>query len=223
MNFAAQFFGLLGVLFLLSKVLSRQLGLLIFRLTGREDWAVGIMAFLFLPGTVVHEFAHAAVAHALGVYVGEISLMPKVEHKAVKLGSVQIESTDPFRRFFIGVAPVVVGLALMFLALAIYQRFAEGFPLWAVLLVYYVIFEVGNGMFSSRRDMEGALELAVSLVLVFGILYLLGVRFSTEGIFGFLQKSGAFFKFGADALLKIVLVDIGVILAAVSGNAVLRR
>ena len=67
-----EFFGLFIFLFLLSKSLSGQLGLLIFRLTESREWTAGVLAVLFLPGTIVHEFAHAAFAHALGVYVGEI-------------------------------------------------------------------------------------------------------------------------------------------------------
>ena len=218
-----EFFFFFALLFLFSKSLSKQLGFLIFRLTASRRWTVGIMAFLFLPGTVVHEFAHAAFAHALGVYVGEISLLPKIEGKNLKLGSVQVAETDPFRRFLIGAAPVVAGMALIFLTLGIFQKFGADFAWWASLLVYCLIFQIGNAMFSSRRDLEGAVEFLIAVFLVFGILYLFGIKFSVEWVGGVLQRLESFFIFGSDALVKIVLLDTGVILAAALGNAVLKH
>lgn len=179
------------------------------------------MAFLFMPGTVVHEFAHAAVASGLGVYVGEIDLMPKVEGKHVKLGTVQIAETDPFRRFFIGIAPILFGLTVIFLVLALFQKFETNFTWWGVLLVYYCIFEIGNGMFSSRRDMEGAIELLVALALVFGLLYFFGIRFSLDWLQNAITNSSGFFEFASLAIGKIVLIDVGVMTLAIFTNRVL--
>lgn len=218
-----EFFFLFALLFLLSKSLARNLGFLIFRVSRSEEFTAGVLAFLFLPGTVVHEFAHAAFAQALGVRVGRIELLPKIEGKDIKLGSVQVAETDPFRRFFIGIAPIAAGMAVIFLTLAIYQRLASDLPFWTIAEVYYLVFEIGNSMFSSRRDLEGVIELLAALFLVFGILYLFGVKFSAQWILGILPKFEPFFGFGAKALLKIVLLDIGVILAAALGNAVLKR
>lgn len=181
------------------------------------------MAFLFLPGTIVHEFAHAAFAQALGVYVGETELMPKIVGRNIKLGSVRVAACDPFRRFLIGIAPIVTGVAIIFLTLGIYQKFGDTFSWWAVLLVYYLIFQIGNSMFSSRRDLEGAIELLIALVLVFGLLYLLGVQFSFEKLSAFLDRSASFFSFANEAFIKIILVDISVIAVAALGNAVFKK
>jgi len=209
------FFGLLAFLFLISKALSKHLGLLIFRLTRHNHTlTVRLMAAVFLPGTIVHEFAHASVAQFMGVPVGDIELMPVIEGNYVKLGSVKVADTDPFRRFLIGMAPVFVGLILIFTVLIMFQRFGEDWPLWAVFLVYYAIFEVGNGMFSSRRDMEGAIELFVAVAIVIGILYFFGVRFSFDWTAGAINNLSGFFSFAAGALLKIVVLDLGVIIVA---------
>lgn len=216
------FFGLLAFLFLISKAMSKHLGMLIFKLTGHNhELTVRLMAALFLPGTVVHEFAHAAVAQFTGVYVGDIELMPVVEGNYVKLGSVKIADTDPFRRFFIGMAPVFVGLILIFTTLVIFQRFGTEWPVWAVFLVYYTIFQVGNGMFSSRRDMEGAVELFLAIAIVGAILYFFGVRFSFDWTASAINNFSGFFGFAAGALLKIVVLDLVVLLLAFSLNRIL--
>ncbi len=47
---------------------------------------------------------------------------------------------------------------------------------WFLLLTGYAIFEIGNTMFSSRKDMEGALELLIGLFLLVLILYFTGLR-----------------------------------------------
>lgn len=207
--------GLLALLFLLSRALSQHLGILIYKLTGHDhEWTVRIMAFLFMPGTVVHEFAHAAVASGLGVYVGDIDLLPKVEGKYVKLGTVQIAQTDPFRRFFIGVAPIVLGLVVIFLILFLFQKFEPEFAWWGIVFGYYIIFEIGNGMFSSRRDMEGAVELLIALIVVAGVLYLLGVRFSLDWLQNFIISASSFFEFASWAIAKIVALDILLIIIA---------
>lgn len=191
------------------------MGLLIFKLTGgNRQLTVRLMAAVFLPGTIVHEFAHASVAQLMGVYVGDIELMPVIEGNGVKLGSVKIADTDPFRRFLIGTAPVFVGLVLIFLVLVIFQRFGQDWPLWAVFLIYYTIFQVGNSMFSSRRDMEGAIELFIAIAIVAGILYFFGVRFSFDWTASALSSSLEFFGFAAGALLKIVILDLVVVISA---------
>lgn len=204
---------LLVFLFLLSKAVSKSLGLLIYRLTGSKKLTIGSLAFIFLPGTVVHEFAHAAVAQGLGVHVGEIKLLPEIEDDGIKLGSVQVANCDPFRHFLIGVAPLIVGFVLVLLSIAIYAQLGlSGF--WPALLLFYILFQIGNTMFSSDRDMEGAIELLIAVVLVFGFLHLVGLK----GIFGGILQAGVklepFFKMASSVLLKIVVIDLVVIVAA---------
>ncbi len=182
------------------------------------------MAFLFLPGTIIHEFAHAAVAQTLGVYVGEVNLMPKVEGDQIKLGTVQIAETDPFRRFLIGAAPLVVGITLLFLALAIFQRFGIDSAWWGVAIFYYFVFQVGNSMFSSKRDMEGAIELGIALLIVAGILYLVGLRFPVKDLLENLATTFSdLLKLGNDVLLKVVSLDFLAFLIFRFGNAIAKK
>lgn len=170
------FFVELFILFLLSRQLTRVLSYFFYRLTKSNKVTISLLAFLFFPGTVVHELAHAVAAGLMGVRVGTIEFVPKVEGDHVKLGSVQIAHTDPIRRFLIGAAPFFVGtgllLSLLFFAVQ-HNWFAN---LAASIGIGYAVFEIGNTMFSSRKDMDGALELLVVVVTLIVIFYLLGIR-----------------------------------------------
>lgn len=212
MDSAVLFLLLLAFLFLLSRIVSQNLGLLVYILSGSKKIAVWFLALVFLPGTLVHEFAHAAVAEALRVYVGDIKLLPEIEGNSVKLGSVQVGKCDPLRNFLIGIAPLLVGLFLILLTVAVFGRFGfAGF--WPEVGLFYLLFEVGNTMFSSKRDMEGAFELLAAVLLVFGFLYFVGVvRF--DFALHLIAKMRPFFQTTNPILLKIVASDLVVVLAA---------
>ncbi|MDP2632406.1 MAG: hypothetical protein Q8P25_01655 [Candidatus Curtissbacteria bacterium] len=204
------FLFLLLALFILSKKVAQGIGSLIFRISGSKKATVGILAFIFLPGTVIHEFAHAAVAQGLGVYVGEIEFTPTFEGDSVKLGSVQVAQSDPFRQFLIGAAPLIIGFVLIFLTFALYDKFQiSGF--WPQVLLFYILFEIGNTMFSSKRDMEGALELFAAVTLVLGFVYLLGFRQIFDAVLPLLKNLDSVFKMASDSLVKIIIIDVIII------------
>jgi len=95
------------LLFFLSKKLINSLARIIFRLTKNHKAVVNILAIIFLPGTIIHELAHLLFAGLMMVPVGELSVVPEVDERGVKLGSVQIGKTDPIRGTIVGMAPVV--------------------------------------------------------------------------------------------------------------------
>lgn len=154
------------VLFFLSKKLVNCLAKVIFKLTKSHTAVVKILAVIFLPGTIIHELAHLLFAGITMVPVGEMSVIPEIGDKEVKLGSVQIGHSDPFRRALIGVAPVLLGLfciAAVFLFILLGK--AET-PLWQTILGLYLIFEVGNTMFSSKKDLEGMIVFVATFVVL---------------------------------------------------------
>lgn len=129
-----------------------------------------------LPGTLIHEMAHLLVAGVTLVPVGDISLMPEIKENGVKLGHVEIQKTDFFRRALIGFAPVFVGIGILVgaVAFANSQFFSHGnYPVWLVLTLFYLVVVIGNTMFSSKKDLEGTLGFVVLLTSIFGTLYLL--------------------------------------------------
>lgn len=176
MLFAGLFFVELFILFLLSKKLTKLLSFYFYSSTGSKKKTIYYLAILFFPGTFVHELSHFLMAVFLNVRVGDMEFMPQIQEHGVKLGSVSIAHTDPFRRLLIGMAPFLFGtgiiLGLLYFG-AQYQLFTNA---WFILLTGYAVFEIGNTMFSSRKDMEGALELLIVMFLITIILYLAGLR-----------------------------------------------
>jgi len=176
MLFAGTFIFELIFLFLISRFLTRKLSALLYRITRSQLATINLMAFLFFPGTVLHEVSHFLMAGLLFVPVGHVELWPKLEGNYVKLGSVQIAQTDIFRRFLIGVAPFLFGTVLL-VGMLFYAAQNNLFDnKWFTLLLGYAAFEIGNTMFSSKKDMEGALELFAAFLVFAIIFYFLGVR-----------------------------------------------
>ncbi len=168
-------------LFITSRFISKYLFMLFYNLFRKESVAARVVAFIFFPGTLIHELAHFLMAKTLFVRTGNIELMPEIQGDTLKLGSVQIAKTDILRRFLIGVAPLLIGSILLII---IIYSFFNFFPLtsfeWSwqyvlsVLVVLYGIFVITNTMFSSKKDMEGALGLFILLVFSLLVIFVAG-------------------------------------------------
>lgn len=168
----------LALLFLLSRFLTSALARFFHTVTRSRTLTVYILAMLFLPGTILHELAHLFGAAMLFVPVGKIEILPAVEGDEVRLGSAEIAQTDILRRTIIGMAPIIVGLSVVIGTLWLAQgTFTESTPLWQIVVLLYVIFEVSNTMFSSKKDMEGAVAFLVGTVAV--LVTILAVSYST--------------------------------------------
>lgn len=212
MLWPALFFTELIILFYLSRKLTKTISFLIYSITGSKKAAVHTLAFLFLPGTTIHEISHAVTAACLGVPVGKISLFPEIEANYVKLGSVQIAKTDVIRRFFIGTAPFIIGTVLLLGGLYATEKYQLLYTPF-ILLIGYGIFEVGNTMFSSRKDMEGAIKLLFFIVLGVSIMYLLNIQIRSSDIISFFEHptvTKVFFH-GSLYLTFPILLDILII------------
>lgn len=171
------FFSELFVLFFLSRQVTRSLSYLFHRITRSEKWTIYLMALFFFPGTLIHELAHYLTAGILFVRVGKIEFVPKVMGIGVKLGSVEIGHSDPIRRALIGMAPFFWGTAIILIILFAFQSYGGLQNTGLTILTGYVLFEISNTMFSSRKDMEGTLELFLAVFSITVIAYLIGIRF----------------------------------------------
>lgn len=136
-----------------------------------------LLSLFFFPGTLIHELAHYITALLLFVHVGKMEFVPKVIGNGVKMGSVEIGHSDPIRRALIGMAPFFWGTTIILLILTLFQNNGGIDNLGITILTGYVLFEISNTMFSSRKDMEGTLELFLAVLVISIILYLVGVRF----------------------------------------------
>lgn len=182
MLFLLIFFFQLFLLFLLSHKLSKTIYEVFYRLTKNRKITVYLYAILFLPGTIIHEMSHFLFALFLLVPTGKVKLMPEIENSGVKLGSVAISKTDPFRRFLIGVAPLVLGtlIILISLQLAINNNLLSD---WRIVpLISYLVFEIGNTMFLSRSDLVDAWKLLLFFAVFGTSFYLLGGRVTFVGL-----------------------------------------
>ncbi len=170
----------LVALFLLSQSLTRSLSKWFYQVFRHQAVVIQLLSILFLPGVILHELSHLLTASMLFVPTGEIEFLPEIHGDEVKMGSVSIAQTDPFRRFLIGVAPLIFGLGVLFL---LFWYFLPTLTLvsWQTAVLLYAVFEISNTMFSSRKDMEGAIGL-LGLCLVFVVL-LFVLRVNVWGVF----------------------------------------
>lgn len=168
------------LLFILSQSLTKALSAWFYHIFKHHNIVIHLLSVLFLPGVILHELSHLLMASMLFVPTGEIEFLPEIRGDEVKMGSVSIAQTDPFRRFLIGVAPLLGGLGILFLLFLFFLPTLT-FVSWQAVVLLYAVFEISNTMFSSRKDMEGALGLLVFLAVIIGIL--VAVHVDILGIF----------------------------------------
>ena len=204
------------ILFFLASSMSRNLS---------KFLSINLMSFIFLPGVIIHELSHLFIAAILFVPVRDMEFAPKKEGLGLKLGSVEIGKTDPFRRCLIGFAPVfagivlVVGLVYFFSSnILFFQDKNFYISIAATLVLIYLLFTISNTMFSSKTDMEGTAELLIIFFIIFALAYVLGFRLPlsyldkiftlhpwgagfTKEIVGTIQKSTLF-------LLAPIIIDV---------------
>ncbi|MCL5970682.1 MAG: hypothetical protein M1450_04245 [Patescibacteria group bacterium] len=166
----------LVILFFLSRTLTRHLSKFIVFIVRNRKVTIWFLSLLFLPGVVIHEISHLIMATVLFVRAGELELIPKITGDNVKLGSVQIQKNRFIRRSLIGFAPIVIGFTVL---TAIFYYFLpeiknlSSILTWNFLLSLYIIFQISNTMFSSRKDIEGTFKLILVLLSVFFALVVL--------------------------------------------------
>lgn len=211
MIFLITFLVELFILFFLAQKISLKLSEVFFKIYKNEKTVIKFLSFIFLPGTIIHELSHMFLAEFLFVKTGNMEFMPKIQNDGnVKLGSVGIANCDPFRRFLIGIAPVIGGVGILSLFFYLFGNGEWGFNFKTVILLI-VSFEIGNTMFSSKKDMEGAIALVISLIIAGGILFVIGKGFSylvLNFLFLSFNKAGIFFKNIDLILIFPILIDV---------------
>lgn len=146
------------------------------RLTRSNSWSVTLLAIIFLPGVIIHELSHLLTAGILQVPVGEVSFTPEIREDDVRLGRVMIGHADPIRRAIIGFAPVIMGNLIIFISFYYFSTLHLQGNILFDLLFFFVLFEIGNTMFSSKKDLEGTLEILLPLTFIFLVIFIMGFR-----------------------------------------------
>jgi hypothetical protein len=156
----------LAVLYILSRIFIHKLFIVLYRLTRSREKAAGLLGWIFLPGTFIHEVSHLLAALLLLVPVGRINLLEETEEKGIKLGSVQMGESDFIRASIIGLAPLLVGGGGILWAIS--YSLSHGYlgnP-WVILALIYALFQITHTMFSSESDLKAVLELAVFIAVI---------------------------------------------------------
>jgi hypothetical protein len=179
-----------------------------------ENLAIRLFHFFLLPGVIVHELAHLIVAEVMLVRTGGLSFTPEPDQDKIVMGSVGIEETDPIRRAIIGFSPVFMGILIIsfFVFYFLSERSPLGFP-WNYILVFFAVFQIGNTMFSSRKDLEGSLLLLIVISLIIIVAYFLGLRLP-DGFIAYLNSESftGIVKKGIWVLFFPIGIDLAIIL-----------
>lgn len=153
-------------------------------LTGKRQAGLTLYAVLTLPGTILHELSHWAVAEILRVETGEITILPRADtgESNQRLGSVMTGRTDPVRGFLIGLAPFVTGILALFILNQVLLEFWGIAPWWQTALTLYGLVVVGNSMLISGEDRRYFPLITILLILVIIILGQQQVTISPEAL-----------------------------------------
>lgn len=119
---------------------------------------------LFLPGVFIHEASHYILALLLGVRTGKFVLLPQIVENRIILGHVEIGKTDFLRRFLVGIAPLLVGLFLLYLLFQYGPKLDDSSTIVQFLLFAFLTFEIVNTMFLSKEDVKGSWKVFVPLI-----------------------------------------------------------
>jgi len=175
----------LFLLFFLSQRLTQSLFNLCILLFRARPVAITIITILNFPGTVIHELSHLFTAEVLGVRTGKLTLVPEsIQTDEIKAGSVMISQTDPFRRYLIGLAPVLTGLiAISAISYALFQIVPNWGDkgIWGYWGGIYLLLAISNAMFSSTEDLKGFLPFLITLGIMAAAGYVAGFRVGITG------------------------------------------
>ena len=214
--------------------LSWRIGLLIqeivYQITGSQDMAMVILFLIYLPGILIHEASHWLVARLLGLKTSKFRVWPKYNRNNIGLGSVTVASGGAVYDSLVGLAPLLVGSALIVLigeqvfdtqTLAFAWRtgrLLDGLTFVVdglahrpdSLLWSYLLFAIANAMMPSASDRAPLKSLGIYVVLI-GALFVLvdqsgrNLRLLLNFLFGPIQLlTGAF--------LLVAAIDLAIFL-----------
>lgn len=170
---------LLTLLFFGGKKIHIAIYRLVYLVSLNKKIALWILAFIILPGTIIHELSHFFTAVILHVKTGKLSVWPEVgENEEIQAGKLMLGKVDPFRHTVIGLAPIIIGLVLIYLIAIFFLPSYPQLPIinYQLSIIIYLIFTISVTMFSSKKDLESMLIAGPLVILIIGSLYKIGVR-----------------------------------------------
>lgn len=166
------------------------IGMLLFN---SEHAGMTLLWVVLLPGILLHELSHWAMAKILGLKTGRFRFWPQLQGKDVILGSVEVQQSNPVVDSLVGLAPFLAGtLALLFIGywafdagdLALAWENQDWRRMGQVLvgtvevadswLWLYLMIAVSNAMMPSPSDRASWRLVLLYLALIGGVLFFLG-------------------------------------------------
>ena len=233
--FFVLFFILLAGLWWLSWRIGLLIQEIVYLITGSEDLAMVILFLIYLPGILIHEASHWLVARLLGLKTSKFRVWPKYTRNTIGLGSVTVSSGGAVWDSLVGLAPLLVGSALIVLigeqvfdtqTLAFAWRtgrLLDGLTFVVDGLGHkpdslwwsYLLFAIANAMMPSASDRAPLKSLGIYIVLI-GALFVLvdqsgrNVRLLLNFLFGPIQLLTGVFLLVAAIDLAIFLLLLAV-------------
>jgi hypothetical protein len=176
MNYFLLFLAEIVLLLILSKKTSGEIYSFINKITRNNKISLWFYAILFLPGTFLHELAHWATAKLLFVKTTSFNIYPQIEGNTMKLGSVMLYKSDPFRTSIVGIAPLFVGLSAIIAVIRLFQFYELTRGWLGIILQGYLFLTIGSTMLLSKSDVKEVKKIIIVLSAIFLILYILGLK-----------------------------------------------
>lgn len=212
---ALQIVGLVVAIYIVTSLNVRYILRFLMLFVRSERIVIWLLSVIFLPGTFIHELSHLLSAELLLVPTSDLHIIPELlPDRTVKLGSVRMAQTDRIRRFLIGTAPLLVGTLILWISTYVVATMFVDSPIaWSVHI--YILFQVSHSMFSSRKDLEGAVWGILGIVLIAVLVRFIGQIVEIPALNRLVSESGkalgAYMPYLSKGLLDTLLLD-GVLL-----------
>lgn len=173
-------------LFVTQKWLMIQISKLIHKLGGSRNSLIIVWSIIFLPGTVIHELSHFFFAILTGARTGKIEIFPRFLEEdredeesrgKVTLGYVQTQRLNPLQGIFVGLAPFIVGMALLVWISSQIQVNYLSTSYYLLAFQGYLFFTISNSFFPSSSDLKHVYPVVISLIIVLAALWFFGINF----------------------------------------------
>ncbi|OGK18856.1 hypothetical protein A3D80_03145 [Candidatus Roizmanbacteria bacterium RIFCSPHIGHO2_02_FULL_40_13b] len=162
-------FAIIFAISIVSQKTTNNLFSVLYKITRSERISIFIAAFIFLPGTFIHEACHLISALLLFLPVKKFSIIPSVTSTpngySIKLGTVTYGKRDPISGILVGIAPVLGGI-IFFAYLSTVFKYVQG-NLLLTIFVAYLSFVVASTMLSSKQDIVDSVYIIPLLIILF--------------------------------------------------------
>ncbi|OGK61988.1 hypothetical protein A2334_03905 [Candidatus Roizmanbacteria bacterium RIFOXYB2_FULL_38_10] len=209
------------VLYFVSHTMINELYYLLYGIFKKKETAFSIIAFLLLPGTIVHEMSHFLMATILFLPVREIRIFPEWRQNNVRLGMVSYQKADIIRSVIIGIAPFFGAIGFFILI--------EAFGLFPTnhfvlnICMGYLICMISANMFSSKQDLVDLIYLVPIIIVFLTLYYLLNIKIMVTVPSEFIQKGTVILKSINFYITIALAVHLGVIILFKSFRSLFQR